>query len=342
MKTVLALSSALGCLGGLAAWSAPAAAAGGSWGAPEIEKIRAEAKTTFGTLPDKMPGSESDTPRRVALGEKLYFDKRLSVNESQSCNTCHRVDERLAGVDNEPTSEGAFDKRGDRNAPTVLNAGFHFAQFWDGRAADLKEQAKGPVLNPVEMSMPNEAEVLKRLQADQDYPPLFAAAFPAAAEKVTYDNMAEAIAAFERTLKTNDRFDDFLRGQDQALSAQELTGLRLFLDAGCTTCHNKALLGGNSYQKAGLIQPYENTEDVGRFKVTQDEDDKYKFKVPSLRNVALTAPYFHDGKISRLEDTVKKMGAMQLGKDFTAAEIDQLTAFLKSLSDKQRTGKSQI
>jgi cytochrome c peroxidase len=302
----------------------------------DLAKLRADAKLMFGVIPDRMPGTEQDTPQRVALGKKLYFDKQLSVNRSQSCNTCHRVDENLAGVDNEPTSEGAFEKRGDRNAPTVLNAGFHLAQFWDGRAEDLKAQAKGPVLNPGEMAMPNETEVVKRLKADADYPKLFAAAFPAAADKITYDNMAEAIAAFERTLITHDRFDDWQKGDDKALTAKELKGLRLFLDVGCTTCHVGPVIGAKSFQKMGLVNPYENTTDIGRFKVTNDEDDKFKFKVPSLRNVALTGPYFHDGRMMRLNEVVKKMGHLQLGKEMTEEEVDLLATFLNTLTDKTR------
>jgi len=307
----------------------------------DTAKLRSEAKLMFGVIPDRMPGAENDTPERVALGKKLYFDKRLSANETQSCNSCHLVDDHLAGVDNEVTSDGAFKKQGDRNAPTVLNAGFHLAQFWDGRAADLKEQAKGPVLNPVEMAMPNEAEVLKRLQADPDYPRLFSAAFPNAAEKITYDNTAEAIAAFERTLKTHDRFDDWQKGNDRALSEKELKGLRLFLDVGCTTCHVGPVIGGKSFQKMGLVNPYENTTDAGRFKVTNDEDDKFKFKVPTLRNVALTWPYFHDGRMPRLNEAVKKMGHLQLGKELTAGEEDLLIAFLNTLTDKTRRAKAE-
>jgi cytochrome c peroxidase len=307
----------------------------------DITKLRSEAKLMFGALPDKMPGSEQDTPQRVFLGKKLYFDNLLSANKSQSCNTCHRVDDNLAGVDNEATSEGAFDKRGDRNAPTVLNAGLHLAQFWDGRAADLKEQAKGPVLNPVEMAMPDETEVLKRLKADADYPKLFAAAFPGAADKITYDNMAEAIAAFERTLITRDRFDDWQKGDDKALTTKELQGLRLFLDVGCTTCHVGPVIGAKSFQKMGLVNAYENTTDIGRFKVTNDDDDKFKFKVPSLRNVTLTGPFFHDGRLTLLREAVKKMGHLQLGKELTPEEVDLLMAFLDTLTDKTRKALKQ-
>jgi len=299
-------------------------------------ELREEGKLMFGALPDRMPDADQDTPARVALGRELYFDPRLSENNSQSCNTCHRVDENRPGVDHEPTSPGAFGKRGDRNAPTVLNAGFHLAQFWDGRAPDLEEQAKGPVLNPVEMAMPSEAVVMARLKADPQYPELFAKAFPADADPMTYDRMAEAIAAFERTFVTRDRFDDFLLGQDNALSGQELKGLRVFLDTGCTACHSGALIGANQYQKVGLINPYENAKDLGRYDVTKDEDDRYKFKVPSLRNVALTWPYLHDGKVATLPEAIRKMGHMQLGLELTDAQVNIIAAFLGALSDKER------
>ncbi|MCL4177068.1 MAG: c-type cytochrome [Verrucomicrobia bacterium] len=301
----------------------------------QVAKIRADAKTVLAVLPDRMPGAEKDIPQRVELGRKLYFEKKLSMNESQSCNTCHDIEGGKAGVDNEPTSAGAFGKRGDRNSPTVLNAGFHVAQFWDGRAQDLKEQAKGPVLNPVEMAMPDEVEVVRRLNAEAAYPKLFEAAFPESRPAITYDNVAEAIAAFERTLKTDDRLDDFLRGDDRALNGQELQGLALFLETGCTVCHYGPTLGGLVYHKAGLIKPYENTEDLGRYTVTKDEDDKFKFKVPSLRNVALTGPYFHDGRIQTLDLAVVKMADMQLGRQLTAEETALLRAFLGALSDKK-------
>jgi cytochrome c peroxidase len=286
-----------------------------------------------------MPGAENDTPARVKLGERLYFDKRLSKNETQACNSCHRVDGGLPGVDNEPTSEGAFGKRGDRNSPTVLNAGFLFAQFWDGRASNLTEQAKGPVLNPGEMAMPTEAEVVKRLKAEADYPRLFAAAFPGTAEPLTYQNMAEAIASFERTLRTRDAFDDFQLGDDKALSPEALAGLDQFMKVGCTTCHTSPTLGGTTYQKVGLVNPYPNAKDLGRFDVTKDDDDKYKFKVPTLRNVALTWPYFHDGGTKELRDAAAKMGYMQLGLELTADQLDPIVAFLQSLSAQGRKAK---
>lgn len=303
---------------------------------PEPAALRAKAKAILAPLPDKMPGAEKDTPALIGLGEKLYFEKRMSVNEKMSCNDCHMVDKNRAGVDNEPTSEGVHGKRGDRNSPTTLNAGFHFAQFWDGRAKNLEEQAKGPVLNPVEMAMPDEAEVIKRLSADKDYPKLFKTAFPGEATPINYDNFARAIAAFERTLITHDRFDDFLKGDDTALNPQEQRGLDLFLTTGCTTCHMGPTIGGNMYQKVGLLHPYANTNDVGRIKITNEEWDQFRFKVPSLRNVALTWPYFHDGKIASLDTAIKQMAYMQLDKQLPDEDVAAIKAFLMSLSDKTR------
>jgi cytochrome c peroxidase len=304
--------------------------------ASPVTGLRESAKEILGVLPDKMPGAEQDTPAMIDLGKKLYFETQLSANGTMSCNSCHMVDNNLGGVDNQPTSPGAFGKRGDRNSPTVLNAGFQTAQFWDGRAATLEDQAKGPILNPIEMAMPKEEEVIQRLKGSPEYQKLFRRAFSGVSDPVNYDNLAEAIAAFERTLITRDRFDDFQKGDDQALSAKELEGLHTFLQLGCTTCHNGPLLGGNGFQKAGLVNPYENDQDPGRFAVTKDEEDKYKFKVPILRNVALTGPYFHDGKVEDLDKAVRKMAWMQLGMELTDVQADSLVAFLQSLTDKAR------
>lgn len=244
------------------------------------------------------------------------------------------MDNGGAGVDNQPTSPGAFGKRGDRNSPTTLNAGFHLAQFWDGRAEDLTAQAKGPVLNPIEMAMPAEAEVVARLIADNDYPAEFNRAFPDAKQPVNYDNMARAIAAFERTLITRDRFDEFLKGSDKALTKTEIKGLNTFLAVGCTTCHNGPLLGGNSYQKLGLVKPYANQNDLGRAAVTKDEADQLKFKVPTLRNIAATQPYVHDGQVESLAEAVREMGIMQLGLELSDAQVSDITAFLNALTGK--------
>jgi cytochrome c peroxidase len=332
MKTSLLSAFVLAVCAGCAALVADDSAGGSS----QLGSVRAKAKDVLGALPDKMPGGENDSAQLVALGRKLYFDKLLSVNQTISCNSCHVVDNNKGGVDGEATSPGAFGKRGGRNSPTVLNAGFHFAQFWDGRAPHLQAQAKGPILNPIEMAMPNEAEVLNRLRASPDYTALFDQAFPNAGDKITYDNLAHAIAAFERTLVTHDRFDDFLKGDDKALNSRELRGLDLFLNTGCTTCHQGPLLGATTYQKVGLIHPYENKEDLGREAVTKDEDDRYKFKVPTLRNIAITGPYFHDGTRKTLKEVVPQMAHMQLDKQLTTDEVDSVVAFLNTLTDKPR------
>lgn len=300
-----------------------------------VAELRRAAQDQIGTIPDRMPGADRDSKELVQLGEKLFFEKRLSVNNKISCNSCHAVDNRKGGVDNEPTSPGAFGERGGRNSPTVLNAGFQTTQFWDGRAETLEHQAKGPILNPVEMAMPKDVDVLDRLKALEEYKTMFARTFRDAADPITYDNVAKAIAAYERTLVTRDRFDDFLKGDDKALSHQELRGLKAFLDLGCTACHNGPVLGGNSFQKIGLVKPFE-TSDVGRFEVTKEPDDKHKFKVPILRNVEITGPYFHDGKLASLDEVVKKMAWHQLGQELNDNQVRELVAFLKALTDKER------
>jgi cytochrome c peroxidase len=219
-----------------------------------------------------------------------------------------------------------------------LNAGLHIAQFWDGRAADLAEQAKGPVLNPIEMAIPNEEAVLARLE-EAGYGERFKSAFPDAEQPLTFDNYAEAVAAFERTLITRDRFDDFLGGKLNALTPAETDGLKQLMEIGCTDCHNGALLGGDSYEQMGQANEYANKKDLGRFDVTKDEEDKYVFKVPSLRNVALTAPYFHDGQAETLADAVKQMAWLQLDEELDDRQIASIVAFLGSLTDKERAAK---
>ncbi|PJZ84179.1 cytochrome-c peroxidase [Leptospira harrisiae] len=302
----------------------------------ETKDLQLKAKQIIGALPAKMPGSEKDSQELISLGKKLYFEKKLSLNETQSCNSCHNVEGKAAGVDNLPTSPGAFGKNGDRNSPTVLNAGFHFVQFWDGRAADLKAQAKGPILNPVEMAMPSEKEVLKRINEDAEYPTLFAKAYPNEKSAVTYDNLAGAIAAFERTLVTSSRFDDFINGDHKAISKEEQEGFKSFIAAGCTSCHSGNLLGGNSYRKIGLVNEYKTT-DLGLYNVTKKVEDKFFFKVPSLRNITLTGPYFHDGQIKTLEEAVQKMAFHQLGINLSDEETKKIVLFLGTLSDKTRT-----
>ncbi|ROS04910.1 cytochrome c peroxidase [Sinobacterium caligoides] len=294
--------------------------------------LRQQSNAVFGVLPAAMPSAENDSPEQVALGEKLYMDTRLSLDNSQSCNSCHSLEKGAGGADHQPTSLGVKGERGGRNSPTVLNAGFQVSQFWDGRAANLKAQAKGPILNPIEMAMPSEEAVEKKLQATSDYPLLFEKAF--GPSSLTYDNIAQAIAAFERTLITRDRFDDFLKGDDSALSEQELRGLKVFTEKGCTACHNGPLLGGKAYQKMGLAKAYKNQSDRGRKDLTGKAEDDMLFKTPMLRNIAETAPYFHDGSVATLPEAVRQMGELQLGVVLSDGEVADITAFLGSLSDK--------
>jgi cytochrome c peroxidase len=258
----------------------------------------------------------------------LYFDVRLSKSQTISCNTCHDLSKY--GVDGAPTSEGHKKQRGTRNAPTVYNAGNHIAQFWDGRAATLEEQAKGPVLNPVEMAMKDEAAVVAVLESIPGYLPLFKKAFPGQDKPITYDNMAKAIGAFERTLVTPSRFDTYLAGDAKALTEAEKAGLAKFIEVGCTACHMGEGLGGGMFQKLGLVKPVPGLRDFGRFEATKQEADKFFFKVPSLRNVEKTGPYLHDGSLATLEETVAFMGTYQLGKELKKEEVDSIVTFLKA------------
>jgi cytochrome c peroxidase len=304
--------------------------------AADTELLIARANRIFSPLPDAMPNSENDTPERIALGKKLYFEKRLSINDSQSCASCHRLEDGFAGVDNLPTSPGARKEMGTRNSPTVLNAGWQDSQFWDGRAEDLVEQAKGPILNPIEMGMPDEQTVEKKIQDISEYREAFSKAFPGDDPAISYQNIAEAIAAFERTLITPARFDDFMNGDIHALNETEQRGLKTFMKLDCDSCHDGKLLGGETYEPLGKENPYENQEDQGIYLVTKDEDDRMFFKVAQLRNVALTAPYFHDGKIATLEEAVRKMAKLQLDESLTEQQVNDITSFLKALTDKNR------
>jgi cytochrome c peroxidase len=254
----------------------------------------------------------------------------MSKAQELSCASCHRLDR--GGVDGARFSTGHKGQLGTRNGPTVFNAAGHLAQFWDGRAADVEEQAKGPVLNPVEMAMPDPGYVLRVLKSIPGYAPAFAAAFPGEADPITYDNFGRAVGAFERGLVTPSRFDALLAGRDDALTAVERDGLARFVATGCPTCHGGMLLGGAMYMKMGLVQPYANTTDAGRFDVTKQEADRMVFKVPSLRNVADTAPYFHDGAIADLPTAVREMARLQLGKTLGDADVAAIVAFLRALS----------
>lgn len=290
-----------------------------------------EANRFFKPLPDTMPAPPDNptTPEKVRLGKMLFFDPRLSRSESISCNSCHGLS--TGGTDNLPTSIGHLAQFGPRNAPTVLNAGLEISQFWDGRAPTLEEQAKGPILNPVEMAMPNEEMVLSRLRTIPEYVERFKEAFPKEKNPITYDNIARAIAAFERILLTPSRFDDFLKGKADALTPREKSGLQLVIQKGCISCHNGVDAGGGMYQKFGIRDRYEYSDDQGRFNVTKKEEDRFFFKVPSWRNVTRTAPYFHDGSIWDLKEAVRIMGRVQLGEHLTDDEVDLITEFLHAL-----------
>ena len=304
--------------------------------AADADRLISRANRIFSPLPDSMPGSENDTPERVALGKQLYFENRLSINDTQSCASCHILDNGAAGVDNLPVSPGAKGELGTRNSPTVLNAGWQDSQFWDGRAEDLVEQAKGPILNPVEMAMPDEQAVEKKIRGIAEYQAAFAAAFPGEEPSISYQNIAEAIAAFERTLITPGRFDDFMNGDADALSEAELRGLKTFIKVDCKSCHDGMLVGGETYEPLGKENPYENQSDLGIYTLSKDESDRMVFKVAALRNVALTAPYFHDGKINTLDEAVRKMGKLQLDEELTDQQVSDITGFLKALTDKSR------
>jgi len=298
--------------------------------APGAAALRERAKAVLGVLPDEATSAANPvTPAKIALGRILFYDTRLSKNQDTSCQSCH--DLATNGADAGPTSVGHRSQRGERNAPTAFNAAFQVAQFWDGRAADVEEQAQGPELNPVEMAMPSADAVVVVLRSIPGYLPLFQAAFPGEADPISYVNMARAIGAFERRLVTPSRFDAFLEGQDSALSPQEQEGLATFLDVGCTSCHNGATIGGRLYQKLGLVKPYP-TADPGRAKVTGEAADQGVFKVPSLRNAAKTAPYFHDGSLATLEDVVPIMARHQLGRELEPEQVTAIVAFLGSLS----------
>jgi cytochrome c peroxidase len=301
-----------------------------STGKPKVV-VEAARLQVFKVLPAQMESAENPiTEEKVALGRMLYYDPRLSKGQDISCNTCHPLDKY--GVEHEAVSTGHKGQKGTRNAPTVYNAAGHFVQFWDGRAPTIEEQAKGPVLNPVEMAMPNQKQALLVLKSIPEYVDLFKKAFPGDKDPVTYDNMAKAIGAFERKLVTASRWDRFLAGDQAALTDEEKAGLNKFLDAGCQTCHSGVYLGGSMFQKLGAVKPWEDSHDVGRFAVTKQEPDKLVFKVPSLRNIEKTAPYYHDGSVKTLEDAVTKMGSYQLGKELKPEEVASIVTFLKALT----------
>lgn len=273
------------------------------------------------------PRSDVDEAR-VKLGKALYFEKRISLKNDISCNSCH--DLKKFGVDGEGFSLGFEGHRVGRNSPTTFNAAGHITQFWDGREPTVEEQAKGPILAAGEMGMPNPGLVVKRLKGIKGYPEWFKAAFPKDKDPVNYNNVGIAIGAFERLLITPARWDRYLSGHKKALKDKEKAGLAKFTQFGCTTCHSGTLLGGRLYQKVGLVKPWPNQKDQGRFAITGKEADKMFFKVPSLRNIEKTGPYFHDASSTKLDDAIAKMGRHQLGLELSKADISDIAAFLKT------------
>ncbi len=305
---------------------------------PQQESVKVDPArlSAFAPLPDVMTTSAGQPSEAlVDLGRMLYYEKRLSKAQNLSCNSCH--DLAAYGVDGQPTSDGHKGQKGDRNSPTVYNAAAQVAQFWDGRAPDVEAQAKGPVLNPIEMAMPSEHAVIAVIETMPAYAEAFKKAFPGEAKPVTYDNVGKAIGAFERKLVTPSRWDAFLKGDQNALTAEEKAGFKMFTDYGCHGCHGGALVGGASFQKLGAMKPFPRTEDPGRFKVTKVEADREVFKVPSLRNVEKTGPYFHDGKTPTLEAAVRDMGEYQLGRKLSDQEVRQIVVFLRTLTGKLPT-----
>ncbi|HSP58824.1 MAG TPA: cytochrome-c peroxidase [Halomonas sp.] len=303
------------------------------------DELMNRAQALFKPIPDSPPALEGNpsTPAKVELGKMLYFEPRLSKSHTISCNSCHLVG--LGGVDMLENSIGHRWQIGKRNSPTVLNAVFNTAQFWDGRAKDLTEQAGGPLINPVEMAITHEHAV-KMLEGIPGYQPIFEEAFPDAEDPINIDNVQDAIALFEATLITpNAPFDQYLKGNADALDEQQMTGLSLFIDKGCAACHNGINIGGSQYRPFGVVEKpgadFLPPADKGRFVVTESVSDEYVYKVPSLRNIELTPPYFHSGKAWDLKQSVAVMGSAQLGIQLSEDEVTSLTAFLHSLTGDQ-------
>jgi cytochrome c peroxidase len=302
--------------------------------------------TTFAqqALPKKseVPVANSITEDKILLGKTLYFDPRLSLDGTVSCNSCHNV--MAGGEDNRSFSAGVRGKLGGRSAPTVWNATFMSVQFWDGRAATLEDQAKGPLVNPVEMAMPDHKTVMDRVSKIPGYKKLFDKAF-GKGDNLTIDNLAKAIATYERTLITPSRFDKYIAGDKKALTEAEIKGFEVTKTVGCFACHSGANfagpalpIGNGFFQKFPVYagseydKKYDLLKDSGRFEVTKSEGDKHMWRVPTWRNIALTAPYFHNGSVATLPEAVKVMAKTQLNKDLSEQEVLSIVTFMKSLT----------
>ena len=294
------------------------------------------ASQILGPLPASMPSEENPiTPEKVKLGKMLFYEQRISVDGTVSCAKCHPI--ALYAADGLKKSIGNHCKENPRNDPTVFNAASQISEHWIGNRTSVEDQAKQAIIGPPSFGMPSYESAEKVLRAYKEYETLFKAAFPSDKEPVTIDNFAKAIGAFERTLITPAPFDAFLKGDKGAMTLQQKKGLGTFIDQGCVGCHFSPYVGGQMYQKFGMFEPYEKCTksekvDEGRYAVTKNESDKYVFKVPVLRNVAMTAPYFHDGSVDKLSDAVWIMGKIQLGKDLTKEQVQDIAAFLHTLT----------
>ena len=320
-----------------AASAASSQAAVDSNASPEDQELLKRAQGIFKPLPsaEEMQKLRPFTEEQVKLGHQLWYEPRLSKGNTVSCNSCHNL--ATAGVDNLPTSQGHKGQFGGRNSPTALNAALLGMQFWDGRAADVEEQAGGPLVNPVEMANDSQEAAAAKIAKIPEYQELFKTAFPEDGA-VSFKNITTALGAFERTLLTPTKWDDYLKGNVNALSEQERKGVRAFMDNGCIACHSGVNLGGATFQKFGLVEgPYwkfieDPKHDKGRADVTKKAEDEFFFRVPGLRNVAKTYPYFHNGSVWELDKAVTIMGKAQLGKDLSKEDTDNIVAFLKTLS----------
>lgn len=299
----------------------------------------------FKALPDQpeIPKDNPQTPEKIELGKMLYFDPRISIDGTISCNTCHNV--MADGANMRSFGSGVQGKRGGRGSPTVWNSAFMTVQFWDGREPSLEAQSKGPMTNPVEMAMPDHKLVVSRIQQIPGYVDAFKKVFPKD-RKITIDNIAKAIASYERTLITpNSPFDKYMKGDKKAMTAQQIKGMKLVEEIGCTSCHNGVNFAGDGFKMGeGHYQPfpqipgsefdkkYDIMADLGRYEVTKKDEDKNHWRVPTWRNVALTAPYFHNGKVKTLDEAVRVMAKTQLGLDLKKGQVEDIVAFLNALT----------
>ena len=300
------------------------------------EDLLDQAKQIFGPLPQVMILDKNPvTPEKVKLGKMLFYETRISIDGTVSCVRCHPLS--LYAADGLTKSIGNNCKINPRNAPTILNAAAQIAAHWIGNRTGVEDQAKQSVIGPPSFGMPSYEAVEKKLKEIKGYVPLFKDAYPGERDPISVDNFAKAVGAFERTLVTPSRFDAFVKGDQTALTDNQKRGLKTFIETGCIMCHSGTYVGGQMYQKFGVFEPYwqytkSKDVDEGRYVITKDENDKYLFKVPMLRNVEMTSPYFHDGSAGRLHDAIWVMGKVQLARTLAEQQVEEITFFLKSLT----------